>query len=671
MGDLIGNAVQGTLHWIGLSELRRIRGLDVALPVRAQLLSDACRLNALYMIARAGSGHIGSSFSSLDIVTWLYLSELGGGAHGESENQYFSSKGHDAPGLYAVMLALEKLPFDLIHRLRQLGGLPGHPDLATPGIVTNTGSLGMGISKAKGLVLGRRLRGSGGRVFVMTGDGELQEGQIWESLIGAANLGLHEIVAIVDHNKLQSDTFVERTSSLGDLEGKFRSFGWHVERVDGHDFHDLSLALGRATSSLDRPTVIIADTVKGRGVSFMEHTSLDSDVAQYRFHSGAPNAALYGQAVEELVSSLHRQTEALGILRIQVEHTQAPERLQPRAQERLIPAYASALEQEARAGANLVVLDADLVVDTGQMPAREQRPDRFIECGIAEMDMVSMAGGLALRGLLPVCHSFACFLSSRANEQIYNNATEHTQVVYVASLAGLLPAGPGHSHQSVRDISAVGGVPGLVAIAPSSETEVKKALAWCLHQHRGASWLRLESVPCEVPYRISEEQPLELGIGTVLREGLDATFVGYGPLLLSEAWRAAEMLLGDGLRVGVISLPWLNQLSPWWLLRSVVGLKHLFSLDNHYAVGGQGDRIAEVLAGAAGAALPRLHRFAVEQIPACGSNADVLRLHGLDALSLRQRVLRVLSVPRSAVFSIPEVGVGQALPNSFEADTGL
>lgn len=212
----------------------------------------ACRLNALYMIARAGSGHIGSSFSSLDIVTWLYLTESRGDAYGDGENQYFSSKGHDAPGLYAVMLALEKLPFDMIHRLRQLNGLPGHPDLGTPGIVTNTGSLGMGISKAKGLVLGRRLRGLGGRVFVMTGDGELQEGQIWESLIGAANLGLHEIVAIVDHNKLQSDTFVERTSSLGDLEGKFRSFGWRVERVNRHDFDELSEALGSAAGATDR-----------------------------------------------------------------------------------------------------------------------------------------------------------------------------------------------------------------------------------------------------------------------------------------------------------------------------------------------------------------------------------------------------------------------------------
>lgn len=658
MGDLIGSAVEGTLYWVGQPELHRLRALDVAKEERAALLADACRLNALYMIARAGSGHIGSSFSSMDIVTWLYLEQL---RQGDANDLYFSSKGHDAPGLYSVLMALDKLPFELIHRLRQIDGLPGHPDVGTPGMVTNTGSLGMGISKAKGMALAKRFANQPGRIYVMTGDGELQEGQIWESLGSAVNWGISEVTVIVDHNKLQSDTFVEKTSSLGDLEAKFASFGWHVERVDGHDFGQLRAALERCEATRSRPQVIIADTIKGKGVSFMEHTSLDSDVAQYRFHSGAPNASLYRQAVEELMSKLYRRAERLGVAKLALEQTEAPARASSGPQQKLVPAYAKALEREIEETHNLVVLDADLVVDTGQMPARERRPERFFECGIAEMDMVSMAGGLALRGMLPVCHSFACFLSTRANEQIYNNATERTHVVYVASLAGILPAGPGHSHQSVRDISAVGAIQGLVAISPSTEAEVGRALAWCLHQHRGPAWLRLESVPCEVPYELPDA-PLELGIGTVLREGVDALFIGYGPTLLSEAYRACDLLLEDGLKVGVVSLPWLNQLSSWWLLKTVVGVKHLFSLDNHHITGGQGDRIADALAAAAGAKLPNLHRIGVEGLPACGGASDVLLRHGLDASSLRQRVKRALVTPRAQV---------QVFPNSFGADTGL
>jgi transketolase len=148
----------------------------------------------------------------------------------------------------------------------------------------------------------------------------------------------------------------------------------------------------------------------------------------------------------------------------------------------------------------------------------------------------------------------------------------------------------------------------------------------------------------------------------VLREGVDALFIGYGPTLLSEAYRACDLLLEDGFKVGVVSLPWLNQLSSWWLLKTVVGVKQLFSLDNHHIAGGQGDRIADVLASAAGAKLPNLHRFGVEGLPSCGSPSDVLRRHGLDTWSLRQRALRVLATPR------PQI---QVFPNSFGVDTGL
>src|SRR5688500_15900507 len=161
------------------------------------------------MIARAGSGHIGSSFSCLDIVSWLLLEELG------ADDLYFSSKGHDAPGYYAALIGLGRLPEEKLHALRRLFGLPGHPDVRTAGVVANTGSLGMGISKAKGMVLAHRMRRESRRVFVLTGDGELQEGQIWESLAGAVAARMHELTVIVDHNKLQSDRFVVSTSDLG------------------------------------------------------------------------------------------------------------------------------------------------------------------------------------------------------------------------------------------------------------------------------------------------------------------------------------------------------------------------------------------------------------------------------------------------------------------------
>ena len=261
-------------------------------------------------------------------------------------------------------------------------------------------------------------------------------------MTSAANFGLHEIIAIIDHNKLQSDTFIKNVSDLGDLEAKFRAFGWLVDRCDGHTFGALGGTLAKASGDL-KPRIIIADTIKGKGVSFMEHTSLDSDVAMYRFHSGAPDADSYQRAAEEIIARLKQRMHGVGLppLGLETIQRQASPGPSPSAQ-RLIPAYSQALLEQANKHPNLVVLDADLVLDTGLIPFRDKYPDRFFECGIAEQDMVSMAGGMALRGLLPVVHSFACFLSARPNEQIYNNATEKTKVIYVGSLAGVLPGGP-------------------------------------------------------------------------------------------------------------------------------------------------------------------------------------------------------------------------------------
>src|SRR3954452_6791356 len=296
------------LRYVPAAELERLRTLDADPYERAAAFADACRLNALYMIERAGSGHPGTTFSCLDIISWLHLEVMGEG------DRYFSSKGHDAPGLYAVLTALGRLDFDLIHQLRRLDGLPGHPDVAaTPEVVTSTGSLGMGVSKARGFVLADRAQGRKGRVFVLTGDGELQEGQFWESLQPTANRGLHEITVIVDRNQVQSDTWVDKVSDLGDLEAKVRAFGWAVASCDGHDMRSLAGAL-ESVAGDERPKLVIAQTHKGAGVSFMEaqgHLPL-TDTALYDWHVGAPSPEEYERAVEQVRSRLDERLGRLG-----------------------------------------------------------------------------------------------------------------------------------------------------------------------------------------------------------------------------------------------------------------------------------------------------------------------------------------------------------------------
>jgi transketolase len=633
------------LLYVPLSELARLRNLDTTPEHRASAFSAAGRINALYMIARAGSGHIGTSFSSIDLVSWLFLEEMRLPTElGAVRDIYFSSKGHDAPALYAVLTGLGLLDFALIHRLRRLGGLPGHPDVGTPFVEANTGSLGMGISKAKGMALANRLLGTSARIYVMTGDGELQEGQIWESLPSAATLGLGEITVIVDHNKIQSDTWVADVGDLADLGAKFRAFGWHVDRADGNDVGAVAAAFRRLGAIPDRPKVLIADTVKGKGVSFMEPPGMDPTDRMYRFHSGAPSPEVYDKAVEELLATAGARLREAGGGELRVEREPRPETPAPGRVHRLVTAYSRALVHQADRNPQLVVLDADLVLDCGLIPFRQRFPDRFFECGIAEQDMASQAGGMARRGLLPLVHSFACFLSTRPNEHIYNNATERTKVIYVASLAGLLPAGPGHSHQSVRDISSLGGVPDLIMIEPSTEEATEAALHFCVNVASSSCYIRLVSIPAEIPYAIPTDHRLSLGRGALLREGRDAAMIGYGPILLTQAYRAAELLAGQtGLEVAVIDLPWLNRVDGDWLAGVAGRYPWIFTLDNHYLHGGQGQMILAALAELPGRPLPRARRLGVTRIPLCGGNTEVLKAHGLDADGIAEHIRRALA----------------------------
>lgn len=641
MGDLQGAAATEELTLIPKDAFTRLAAADLDPVQRTEIFADMCRINTLYMIKRAGSGHIGTSFSSQDIMAWIHLNELR--EETGTADVFFSSKGHDAPALYAVLAATGKLEFEMIHRLRRLDGLPGHPDVQTPAIWTNTGSLGMGISKAKGMVRANRHAGLDGRIFVMTGDGELQEGQIWESLGSAVNQGLSEITVIVDHNKLQSDTFVETVSDLGDLEAKFRAFGWHVERCNGNDVSAFAKTMRTVAEITDRPKVIIADTIKGSGVTFIQHTALASKDSMYKFHSGAPSTEHYKDALAELQTRLSARTKAASLDPVPFE-TSPPAKSVAGGNatpERLVDAYSRVLIEAAEKIPNLYALDADLVLDTGLIPFRDRFPERFVECGIAEQDMVSQAGGMALTGLLPVVHSFSCFLSTRPNEQIFNNATEGTKIIYVGTLSGIIPAGPGHSHQSVRDLSIVSAVPGMTVIQPANEAEVAAVMRYCFERASGSCWVRLVSVPTVTSFSLPDDYVLTEGQGTVLRDGSDAVLFAYGPTMLSEACLAADKLREErdfGLRV--VNLPWLNKVDAQWLADTVAGYHRVFTLDDQYLIGGQGDMIAASVARSGMAGDKRVRSFGIgpSEVPACGTKDEVLRHHGLDADSLSREI---------------------------------
>lgn len=633
---------------------------------RLSLLADMCRANTLMAVKRAGSGHLGSSLSAMDIVVWLYFESMNTasvGVHSQDRDVYFSSKGHDCPGLYSVLFARGMVSQEKLLALRRYGGLDGHPDVGIPGVEANSGSLGMGISKAKGMAWAKRYTGHGGRVVVMLGDGELQEGQIFEALQTTIHQRITNLTVVVDHNKVQSDKPVCEIIDLGNLAAKLSAFGWRVVTCDGHDFTQLEQVFRDAQLSTECPTLIIAHTIKGRGISFMEHPyALAHAKGLYPWHAGAPDDASFQRGHEELCVSINARLMAhqLGALQM-VEVDSAPEARQPilllgepvsQAAEEVVnrgvtdeyvsKAFGQVLIELGAERTDLVVLDADLASDCKIRGFEERYPDRFIENGIAEQDMVSMAGGLARMGLLPVVNSFASFLASRANEQIYNNSSERTKIIYVCHYAGIIPAGPGKSHQSIRDISLLGALPNMTILEPCNAEETRWALQYCVREATENCALRLIIGPSPRRIELPHGYVWCEGQGAVLREGADGLLFAYGPVMLHEALVASELLVERGVHIGVVNMPWLNRIDSVWLASLVQSHTSIFVIDDHAPIGG--------LHSALLAALSHLHllqgrhctSFGVEGYPACGTPREALRHHRLDGSSLAERMVQAL-----------------------------
>jgi transketolase len=649
------------LQLIAPAEFERVRTGAGARDEILALLADMCRANALTAVKRAGSGHLGSSFSSLDVVAHLLFEQLNVAELGWDDpdrDVFFSSKGHDVPGLYAALHALGAVTTERLLRLRRLGGLDGHPDVGVPGIEANTGSLGMGISKGRGIAWAKRHLGRGGRVVVMVGDGELQEGQNFEALQAAAHQRVGRLWVVVDRNALQSDKPTDEILALGDLTAKLHAFGWLVESCDGHDHGALRDVFTRFRDGDSRPKALVANTVKGKGVSFMEHpVALAEGGGTYRWHAGAPADADFERAHAELVARIGDRLDALGLAPLALEAVPpldegAPVSLQgepesgagvpaarPRVSDEYVAeAYGDALLELAERHPELVVLDGDLASDCRVRAFELSHPARFIENGIAEQDMVSMAGGLARHGLLPVVNSFASFLASRANEQIYNNASEHSKVIYALHYAGLIPAGPGKSHQSLRDISLLGALPNCVVVQPGNAAETRALVRWAVEEATENVALRLAIGPSPRRIELPQGWRLEPGRGTVLHDGDDALVVAYGPVLLHEALVAAETLRAAGARLQVIGLPWLNRLDAEWLGDAVARYDDVFVLEDHAPVGGLGDVLVRELGRLGALGECHVTVFGVEGWPACGTPPEALRHHGLDGASLARRI---------------------------------
>lgn len=254
------------------------------------------RRHIIEMTTIAGSGHPTSSFSSVEIMVALYFRVLRYNPHSsnwEDRDRFILSKGHAAPVLYAVLAEAGYIPIDELKTLRKMGSrLQGHPAVELPGVEVASGALGQGLSVANGIALAGKLDGKDYRVYALLGDGELDEGQIWEAAMSAVKYGLDNLAAIIDYNGLQQTGPIDEVMPLEPLTAKWHAFGWHVLETNGHDFSQIFLALEEAKAARGRPSVIVAHTVKGKGVSFLENA--------LGWHGKALSAAQAAQALAEL-----------------------------------------------------------------------------------------------------------------------------------------------------------------------------------------------------------------------------------------------------------------------------------------------------------------------------------------------------------------------------------
>ncbi|HSH17697.1 MAG TPA: 1-deoxy-D-xylulose-5-phosphate synthase N-terminal domain-containing protein, partial [Verrucomicrobiae bacterium] len=466
-----------------------------------QLKAAAAEMRAMDVVSifAAGSGHPGGTLSIMDVAAALYLNVLN---HDPADptwagrDRVFWSAGHTAPALYVALGKAGYFPLDDVILLRQLGsGFEGHPNrLKLPGIEISSGSLGQGLGAAVGCALAGKLKGQPYRVYAIMGDGEQQEGSIWEAAMAGGHYRLDNLCGIVDRNRLQIDGWVKEVMNVESIAEKYAAFGWHVLEIDGHNMEEILNALASAYASQGRPTVIIANTVKGKGVSYMEN--------QASWHGVAPNREQFEKAVPELLCPAFPQERVDRLVKLAAENAA---RVARKAKDG-IPKFphdywwntgeTMKVEMDPtrmgfgrglrKAGEDerVVTIHADIsgsIRITDFEAKNPERTNRVFSVGIAEQNMMSVAAGLSKEGLIPVTGTYGVFASGRAWDQIRTTICYSNLNVKIGGAHGGISVGPdGATHQSLEEISVTSILPNMHVAVPCDSVETERATLHCL-----------------------------------------------------------------------------------------------------------------------------------------------------------------------------------------------
>ena len=585
----------------------------------------------LVVLAAAASGHAGGTLSIMDITAALYLKV----ANHDPKNPNWAdrdriiwSAGHKAPALYLGLAFAGFHKAEDVVTLRKLGSpYQGHPHwVKVPGVEVSSGSLGQGLSVAVGSALAGKLEGKQHKVFCIMGDGEQQEGSIWEAAMEASHYKLDNLIGIVDKNRLQIDGLVSDVMNIDPLGEKYRSFGWEVLRCDGHNMQQIVSTLEKARTITGKPTVILAETVKGKGVSFMENVA--------GWHGKSPNHEEMLKGLQEL--GLDKQIPYARLLEKAKQFQAAAEK----ALDAKMPKFSrnywwnsdgkmKVAMKPTRTGfgqslaengddERVVCLGLDI---SGSITISEfyankpERKKRWLSMGIAEQSATAAAAGLAREGKLPVFGTYGTFAAARNLDQLRVSVCYGDFNVLVAGAHGGVSVGPdGATHQALEDLFNVCGLPGMSVVVPCDSVETKKATTYLLLKQKGPKFVRFAREA--TPIVTTEQTPFVFGKANVIRlrheadnfidafetvladqyanEHEDLSIVACGPMV-PEAMRAAYILKKEfGYESRVINLHTLKPIDTAALIRAAKDTGIIVTAEEHQ-IGALAWRVSGVL----------------------------------------------------------------------------
>lgn len=585
------------------------------------------RVDSIRCTTAAGSGHPSSSMSAADLMAVLvtqYLHYNFDDPQNPANDHLIFSKGHAAPLLYAIYKSVGAVTDEELLQVRKFGcRLQGHPTPIIPWVDVATGSLGQGLPIAVGVALaGQYLDKINYKTWVLLGDSEMAEGSVWEAFASAAHYKLRNLIAIIDVNRMgqRGETAVGWNTKI--YADRARAFGWHAIEIDGHNFSEIDAAYKQAVQSKDLPTVIIAKTMKGKGVSFVED--------QPGWHGKPLNKEQAEQGIKELggESSLVVSVQKPEVVTITVEQSSSLQ-LPQYAKGSLVAtrkAYGEALAALGNSNPSVVVLDSEVGNSTYAEDFAHAHPNRFFEMFIAEQQMIATAVGFSVRKRIPFASTFAAFLT-RAYDFIRMAAISQGNIKLCGSHAGVSIGEDGPSQMGLEDLSMMRAVHGSTVLYPCDANQVA-ALTAVMADRQGIVFLRTTREKTPVLYEPGTA--FSVGGSVVVRSSDhdQVTIVAAG-ITLHESLKAFELLAKEQIAVRVVDAYSVKPIDSAMLEKSARETKGIIVVEDHWAEGGLGDAVLDGLSSAG--VCTKVVKLAVRQMPGSGKPMELLDAAGISA----------------------------------------